>query len=146
MHAQSSICLEHFNGGQNHEVAWTPRAGSSLRVHGHVSEGTISDVVPFLFFFFFYSHPLILPPTRVRRESSHSLAVLKINSHLLMRPLSWALWGPGVLGHTCRVAQLCGCQSPHDLCKNGTFWNCSVHNLCNCMCDPVKQHFSCICF
>lgn len=51
MHAQNSICLEHFSGGQKHEVAWTPRAGSSLRVHGHVSEGTISDIVPFLFLF-----------------------------------------------------------------------------------------------
>ena len=72
MHAQNSICLEHFSGGQKHEVAWTSRAGSSLRVHGHVSEGTISDIVPFLFF---YSCPLILPPVRVRRECNHSLTV-----------------------------------------------------------------------
>ena len=57
-------------------MAWTPRAGSSLRVHGHVSEGTISDIVPFVFVFvFFYSRPLILPPVMVRRECNHSLTV-----------------------------------------------------------------------
>ena len=52
MHAENSICPEYFDGGQKHEVAWTPRAGSSLRVHGHVSAGTISDIIPFFLLFF----------------------------------------------------------------------------------------------
>ena len=30
-----------------------------------------------------------------------------------------------------------GVQLHHDLDENDTPWNCSVDNLCNCMCGPV---------
>ena len=30
-----------------------------------------------------------------------------------------------------------GIQSHHDLDENGTSWNCSVDNLCNCRCGPA---------
>ena len=63
-----------------------------------------------------------------------------------MRFLSWAPWRARFTGQDCRVAYPWEYQSHHDLYKDGTPWNCSVHDLYSYKCGATEKHFSCICF
>ena len=63
-----------------------------------------------------------------------------------MRFLSWAPWRARFTGQDCRVAYPWEYQSHHDLYKDGTPWNCSVHDLYSYKCGATEKHFSRICF
>ena len=98
---RTQLFLSTLDLWKNHEVAWAPWAGGPLRVHSHISMGTISSIISFSGIFFPLS--LILLPIRVWRECNHSLTVLQFKFHLSIRTFPLAAGAQGFWG---RLAEL----------------------------------------
>ena len=117
-------------------MAWTPWAGVPLRVHSHVSMGTVSGIIflsEMLLFIWLFFHPSEL------EENAIIMRVLKFNSYLLISSLLEELWVSRVL---CRFAWL---QSSLGLImswpiENGIPCNCSVQNWRG-RCGPRNSSF-----
>ena len=62
---------------------------------------------------------------------------LKVQFSLIDEYLAMGTMGPKGFRVSLQGLATKGVQLHHDLDENDTPWNCSVDNLCNCMCGPV---------